>query len=188
MSKRVLLVDNDPQAVNALINSLVGEPFEIYHATSADEAIDILETEDMDVVISGDRIPGTSATQLLATVAREYPEIARILLTARPSIEMAIEAVNEGQICRFLVKPWNDIELETAIRGALEFRQLHLKILHYKTLASDRLAEPSKEKEETMSHFKIEPKTPAKERPPTVRYGCQRRVRVGRSTTKNLFH
>jgi DNA-binding NarL/FixJ family response regulator len=112
------LVDDDEAAL-ALAAALEGAPYEVLTAKSAAEALEVLEREDIQVVVSDEWMPGMRGVELLAQVAREYPYIVRILLTGDPQLDAAVRAINEGEIFRFLTKPCSPATLDAVIREAL---------------------------------------------------------------------
>lgn len=118
MRFRVLLVDDDDAAL-ALAAALEGSPYEVLTARSAAEALEVLDREDVQVVVSDEWMPGMRGVELLAQVAREYPYIVRILLTGDPQLDAAVRAINEGEIFRFLTKPCSAVTLDGVIREAL---------------------------------------------------------------------
>jgi DNA-binding NarL/FixJ family response regulator len=118
MRFRVLLVDDDDAAL-ALAAALEDAPYTVLTARSAAEALEVLEREDVQVVVSDEWMPGMRGVELLAQVAREYPYIVRILLTGDPQLDAAVRAINEGEIFRFLTKPCSSVMLDSVIREAL---------------------------------------------------------------------
>src|SRR5262249_39981766 len=77
-----------------------------------------------DVVISDERMPGMSGSELLAAVFREFPQTVRMVLTGHASLQATLRAINEGQISRFFIKPCDPAELATAIRQAIQQKEL----------------------------------------------------------------
>lgn len=124
MQHKVLFVDDEPNVTKALKRALHREPYEILSADSADEALEILERESVDVVVSDENMPGMTGCELLAVVHKKYPDTIRIILTGHASLDVAIRAINEGQIYRFFTKPWNDVDLAITIRQALQQKDL----------------------------------------------------------------
>lgn len=102
MPYKILLVDDEPHVTEALRRTLHTEPYEILSANSANEALQIPAREPVTVVISDERMPGMRGTEFLARVYRDYPETIRIMLTGHANLELAMRAINEGQIYRFL--------------------------------------------------------------------------------------
>lgn len=124
MPPKVLLVDDEPHVVEAFKRSMRKERFQIRSAQSAAQALQLLDQEPVDVVISDEKMPGMSGSQLLAAIAVRFPDTIRIMLTGHASLELAMKAINEGQIYRFMIKPVSEPELALTIRQALEHRQL----------------------------------------------------------------
>jgi len=122
MSPIILLVDDEPNVTHALIKTLRVEAYETLSATSAEEALQILAREPIDVVVADEQMPGMSGSQLLAAVCRDYPDTVRIILTGQASLEAAVRAINEGEIFRFLEKPCDGQELADTIHQALQQR------------------------------------------------------------------
>ena len=127
MQKRqfvILLVDDSLYALKALKRTLVPEGYTIFTADSAQNALKVLGAEPIDLVITDEHMPGTSGTDLLKTVRTLYPDVIRIMLTGLTDIEVARNAINQGEIYRFFNKPWDDFELIAAVRQAAQLRTL----------------------------------------------------------------
>ena len=75
---------------------------------------------DIKVVISDERMPGTSGSEFLSMIRRDFPHVVRIMLTGYASIDAAMKAINEGEIYRFFMKPWDDYELKVNVRTAID--------------------------------------------------------------------
>jgi two-component system, probable response regulator PhcQ len=119
MSQTVLLVDDDPLILEALKRVLRKEPYGIVTAASAEEAAHLLEEREVDLIVCDEEMPGMSGTEFLARVARERPQVIRIILTGHPSLPAALRAINEGKVYQFVTKPCNEIELAILLRHAL---------------------------------------------------------------------
>jgi len=96
MEHKVLIVDDEPTITDLLKDALANEPYDILSAASAEEALPILDREQVDVVISDEKMPGMSGSEFLAIVRQEYPDTVRMILTGHGSLESAIRAINEG--------------------------------------------------------------------------------------------
>ncbi|MFH1749250.1 MAG: response regulator [Planctomycetota bacterium] len=127
MSHTVLLLDDEPNVLAGLTRVLRKESYEILTANSAVEAAQLLEDNDVDLIVSDEEMPGMSGTEFLARVARDYPDIVRIVLTGHPSLPAALRAINEGKVYQFFTKPCNEIDLAITIRRALEQKDLKEK-------------------------------------------------------------
>ncbi len=124
MKHTILLVDDEPQVLEALRTALHKAPYEILTATSGMEGMDILSRHRVDVVVSDERMPGMTGSVFLGMVLRKYPDSIRIILTGQASLDAAIRAINEGGVYRFLTKPCNPVDLSFTIHHALQMRDL----------------------------------------------------------------
>jgi response regulator RpfG family c-di-GMP phosphodiesterase len=127
---RVLLVDDEPVVLTSLRETLRPEGFTIALANSPSEALELARQHTFAVVVSDYQMPEMNGVELLAEIRKLRPDAGRILISAVPTAECMIEAVNEAQICRFIVKPWRREELVRAVREA---------IARYQRLAHDQL-------------------------------------------------
>lgn len=92
--------------------------FETSVAISGDEALKILDSKPIQVIITDQRMPGMTGVQFLEKVIEKYPDCMRILLTGYADMTAVIDAVNKGKIFHYLTKPWNEEELDKTIRNA----------------------------------------------------------------------
>jgi len=114
----LLLVDDEENILNALTRMLRRDGYRILTATNAQDALDILGRNDVQVVISDQRMPGISGTELLSKVKEMHPETVRMVLSGYTDLSAVTAAINQGAIYKFLTKPWNDEELRLQIRDA----------------------------------------------------------------------
>jgi response regulator RpfG family c-di-GMP phosphodiesterase len=119
----VLYVDDEENNLNAFKASFRRD-FKVYTAISADDAKVILGQTQIHVLITDQRMPGTTGTELLAQAVKDFPEQTRILLTGFSDIEALKDAINLGQIFCYLQKPWNDEELKETIKRAYQVYNL----------------------------------------------------------------
>ena len=124
MAHKILVVDDEPHVTEALVRMLHREPYEVLSANTANEALEILARETISVVISDEKMPGIQGAEFLALVYRDYPDTVRIMLTGHANLDLAMRAINEGQIYRFFVKPCNEQEIVYTIRQAVQQREL----------------------------------------------------------------
>jgi DNA-binding NtrC family response regulator len=97
-------------------------------ATSAEEALNILSHTEAHAVVSDQDMPGTSGVELLAQVRDHHPAIVRMMLTGYTAMDVAVEAINRGEIFRLVTKPWNDEELKTILRQSFDHFDLKHEI------------------------------------------------------------
>ena len=124
MTRTVLLVDDDADVLHCLTRMLQKQPYQLYTARSGDEAMTLLKCRQVDVIVADERMPGMSGSELLAWVARNYPDVMCIMLTGQASVEAVMRAVNEGSVYHVFTKPCNEVDLAIAIRKALEHKEL----------------------------------------------------------------
>jgi diguanylate cyclase (GGDEF)-like protein/PAS domain S-box-containing protein len=122
-TETLLIVDDEPNILNALRRLLRREKYEILTATSPTSAFDLLAQHHVQVIISDQRMPEMSGTEFLSRVKQIYPETIRIVLSGYTDLESLTDAINRGAIYRYFVKPWDDEALRTQIREA--FRVAH---------------------------------------------------------------
>ncbi|MCJ9671604.1 MULTISPECIES: response regulator [unclassified Neorhizobium] len=118
--KPVLLFVDDEERIVRLLKMVFRSEYEVYTALNAREALAILETVEVDVIASDQRMPESTGIQLLAQVRARWPDTVRILLTGYSDLVAIIGAVNEGEVYRFLNKPWTQSELRSVIADAVE--------------------------------------------------------------------
>jgi response regulator RpfG family c-di-GMP phosphodiesterase len=123
----LLLVDDERSILSALKRLFRKEGLRILTAESGRQALDTLRQENAPVslIISDQRMPGMNGATFLAESMTLVPDAVRFLLTGYSDMEAVVDAVNNGKIHRYLVKPWNDAELLLYVREAL--RQVELK-------------------------------------------------------------
>jgi response regulator RpfG family c-di-GMP phosphodiesterase len=123
-SSRVLLVDDEPNVISALRRSLRGRGFEIATAANGDEALALLQREPVDAIVCDMRMPGMSGADVLKASLDLAPDAVRVLLTGYADIGSAVQAVNEGEIFRYLAKPWDDTFLYQVLQDGLARKSL----------------------------------------------------------------
>jgi len=116
---RVLCVDDEVQILHTLERMLRLRQYDVFTASGGNEGLKILVKEHIDVVISDHRMPGMNGSEFLKIVREKYPHIIRIMLSGYNDFERLTKAVNEGEIFRFISKPWGMDELFEAIDSAL---------------------------------------------------------------------
>jgi DNA-binding NtrC family response regulator len=124
MQHTVLLVDDEPNVLAGLRRALRKEPFEILCASLVEEAFIFLQAKTVDAVVSDQDMPGMTGTAFLAKVCTAFPDTVRFMLTGRPTLDVAMQAINDGAISRFFTKPCNYVDLAVTIRQALQQKDL----------------------------------------------------------------
>ena len=92
------------------------------------KALEILEQSQVQVIVTDMRMPEMGGLKLLRAVKKEYPHIIRMVLSGYADIDTLLAAINQGEIFRFIAKPWkSNEELKTIIRQAIEYYDLHIE-------------------------------------------------------------
>ena len=120
----ILVVDDEPGILSSLRRLLRPAGYRIFTAEGGQAGLSILEQEAVDLVISDMRMPEMNGAQFLEQVRNRWPGTTRILLTGYADVSSTIEAINRGEIYRYIAKPWDDNDLTLIIRDALEHRRL----------------------------------------------------------------
>jgi|SRR5688572_7942121 len=121
---KLLLVDDEPNLTAALVRSLDRTQFEIFTADSAQKGLLILAGNDIDVVVSDERMPGMTGSEFLTEVRKRWPSTIRMILSGQADLEAAVRAINEGEVYRFLLKPCHPTELQMTILQGLQHKKL----------------------------------------------------------------
>jgi len=124
-SYKLLAVDDEPMALRMIERVFSAErDVDLRLVTSPAEALEIAEHQDLDVVISDQRMPEMTGLAFLAQLRICRPRAHRILLTAYPELEVVLHAINSGLVYRFVLKPWDLDDMRVSIRRALEAKRL----------------------------------------------------------------
>ncbi len=121
----ILAVDDEADVVKSL-RDLLRLDYRVLGATNARHALDILDSEDVHVIISDQRMPGMSGVEFLGLVRVKRPDVIRMLVTGYSDLQAIIDAINIGNVYRFIPKPWNVDELQAILREACERYDLNL--------------------------------------------------------------
>ncbi|KAB2927407.1 MAG: EAL domain-containing protein [Dechloromonas sp.] len=114
----LLLVDDEPNILNALTRLLRREGYQILTATSPLSAFELLAKHPVQVILSDQRMPDMSGTEFFSRVRQLYPDTIRIVLTGYTDLDSVTGAINRGAIYKFLTKPWDDDLLREQVRDA----------------------------------------------------------------------
>ncbi|MDX2035408.1 MAG: hybrid sensor histidine kinase/response regulator [Isosphaeraceae bacterium] len=115
----ILIVDDEIDVLESL-RHLLHRSYRVLTAGSGEEALELLHHDQVHVILSDQRMPGMTGDAFLAQARRLHPDTVRILFTGYADIQAVTNAVNEGAIFRYVVKPWDADELQTVIRQAVE--------------------------------------------------------------------
>ena len=121
MSKQfsILYLDDEEQNLVSF-QALFRRQYNVYTTTSAHEAVDILNKHEIQIIFSDQKMPEVSGVEFFETILPDFPHPVRILLTGYADIEAVIDAINKGQVYRYVAKPWDANELAICVENALE--------------------------------------------------------------------
>lgn len=136
-SRTLLVVDDEPRVLAALKEILERQQFHVVTATDARRALDILQERPFGVVISDHMMPVMSGMDFLVQCQSIQPDATRVLVTAAVSLPTLVEAINKGEIYRFLAKPWLREELIVTVRNAVNRYELTVQNRQLLERASD---------------------------------------------------
>ena len=127
MEKRVVLfVDDEEKILRSLKRGLLDEPYNSLFANSGEEALEILKQKEVHIIVTDMRMPEMSGLELLRIAKKDYPHIIRMVLSGYTQITTLLTAINQGEIYRFITKPWKlDEDIKPAVRQAIEYYNLH---------------------------------------------------------------
>jgi len=120
----VLCLDDEPNVLSALKRLFRGKGWTTITAESGAAGLQVMAAQTVDLVISDMRMPVMDGAQFLAEVRRRWPDTMRLLLTGYSDVSAIIDAVNRGEIYRYITKPWDDNDIILMVRGALEHQAL----------------------------------------------------------------
>ncbi len=119
----ILYVDDDEQNL-FLFKVTFKEYYNIITTTSSEEALSILERNTIHILFADQRMPDINGIQLLERARKISPDTIRIIITGYSDIDVAIDAINRGAVFKYVSKPWNQEDIDTSIKNAIEFYNL----------------------------------------------------------------
>lgn len=144
----LLIIDDEPEILKALTRQFCRK-YNVFSATNAEEGFIIMEKENIQVVLSDQRMPGMTGVDFFSRIKTKYPDALKLILTGYSDIEAVIGAINDGQVFRYVTKPWNPDELETIIKEAFEKFELitkNRKLMHSLQDVNENLEKKVKER------------------------------------------
>ncbi|OCQ94393.1 adenylate cyclase [Oscillatoriales cyanobacterium USR001] len=117
---KILIVDDEPDNLDLLYRTLHRD-YKVLRADSGPEALELLaRVGEVAVIISDQRMPQMSGTEFLSMTAAQYPDVIRIILTGYTDVEDLVEAINSGQVFKYVTKPWDAEELRALVSQAVD--------------------------------------------------------------------
>ena len=140
MTPKVLFVDDDESNL-VVCEAVCGDEFDVLTASSGTEALALMRTHEVAVVVTDQRMPYMTGVELLEQVRVEFPDAARVLVTAYADAHAAIDAINRGRVRRYLKKPWEPSELKAELMDGFErySTQRRIKELERRLIQTERV-------------------------------------------------
>lgn len=118
---RIVLVVDDEEYVRSSLSRVLGSAgYTVLGAESGEEGLRILASQPVQLVISDQNMPGMSGIDFIKTVRERYPHVLRMMLTADQDPDTIVRSINEGEVYRFICKPWDNTSLRTMVHFAFE--------------------------------------------------------------------
>lgn len=125
MNSAILFVDDQQEVLDVLKRIFARDPYQLFFATSVDEALHILQANPVDVLVTDVVMPGRSGLELIQIAQRDYPDTVRIVLSGFSQVATILEALNSGEVYRYITKPWKvSSEAKDVIRQAVEYANI----------------------------------------------------------------
>mgnify|MGYP000477539703 CR=1 FL=1 len=122
--RTLLLVDDEPNILSALKRLIRSGGYRVLTASSGIEGLEVLAQNEVDVIVSDQRMPGMTGVDFLRSVKELYPDTVRIVLSGFTELQSVTDAVNEGAIYKFLTKPWDDVQLRGHIEEGFAHKEM----------------------------------------------------------------
>lgn len=134
----ILCVDDEASILRSLQRLFRRKAYRVLVAQNAEQALLILKSESVNLIISDMRMPGMDGAQLLHQVSQNHADIYRIILSGYADFESTVDAINLGKIHRFINKPWNNNELVAVVEEGLEQVLLKKENIHLKAIVEEK--------------------------------------------------
>ncbi len=138
---KVLYVDDEKHNLTSF-KATYRREFKVYTAESAQEGMQILDDEEVDIILTDQRMPQMTGVEFLEQIKEKHPGPIRILITGYSDIQAIIDAINKGQVYRYISKPWDTQDLQLVIQQAYEvfsLRKENAKLMEELKLANKQL-------------------------------------------------
>jgi two-component system response regulator HupR/HoxA len=124
-NRTILFVDDEEKVLKSLQRGLMDEPYNLLFATSGKEALKILESNEVNIIVTDMRMPEMSGLELLRIVKEKYPKIVRLVLSGYTQVTTLLTAINQGEIFKFITKPWRlEEEFKSVLQQAVDYYNL----------------------------------------------------------------
>jgi response regulator RpfG family c-di-GMP phosphodiesterase len=128
----VLFVDDEPFILKAMKRLFHNDPLNILTASNGREGLEVIKSQPVQLLVSDNIMPEMTGVELIRHVKRCSPDTIRIILSGQSDMDSVLRAINDGEAYRFVLKPWNDIDLKVTV---------NLALAHFKLVADKRSLE-----------------------------------------------
>ncbi len=115
----ILIVDDEPDVLFSL-TGLLRRDFQVFTAQSGAAAMEVMAEQDVHVIMTDQRMPSMTGTELMGRVRMEHPDAVRILFTGYADTRAVVDAINSGELYRYISKPWDPDDLIEVLREAAQ--------------------------------------------------------------------
>lgn len=115
----ILIVDDEPDVLFSL-TGLLRRDFQVFTAQSGAAAMEIMAEQDVHVIMTDQRMPSMTGTELMGRVRVEHPDAVRIIFTGYADTRAVVDAINSGELYRYISKPWDPDDLIEVLRDAAQ--------------------------------------------------------------------
>jgi response regulator RpfG family c-di-GMP phosphodiesterase len=126
MKHTILAVDDEPANLR-MLERLFHRDYRVLTAASGEEGLELLAREAVSLIISDQRMPGMTGTEMLKESLRTNPDAVKIILTGYTDVEALIEAINCARVYRYVNKPWDPEKLKTTVKAAISERDAKIE-------------------------------------------------------------
>jgi signal transduction histidine kinase len=119
----LLIVDDEPDLIDS-VKDLLRYDYRVLGATRAAEGLKIMEREPIQIVMSDQRMPEMTGVEFLRRLRDSYPDTVRLLFTAYADLKAVTDAINQGNVFRYITKPWEPHELQSVLKQAADYYEL----------------------------------------------------------------
>jgi DNA-binding NtrC family response regulator len=121
----ILFVDDEVRLLRSIERGLLDEPYNLLFAESGKDALKLLEENEVHLIVTDMRMPEMSGLELLRIVKEKHPQVVRIVLSGYTQVTTLLTAINQGEIFRFITKPWKmEEEFKSVLKQAVEYHKV----------------------------------------------------------------